>query len=189
MPVNKKLLEITNEFGGTAKLARHLGICPATLTAWIRGRWMPLGAKGTDTKGRRRFNPRTQEAVRRLCELVCDTPESIFPGYIRDSRKVCDDDGLEFRSLKSCDLQIADKSAFVDMDSHIDAKEACGKLLGLLMPRERDIVVSWFGVGTQPENLLEIAKRYRVTRETARQIYMRAVLKMQSYAIAHGIDY
>ena len=78
-----RLLEVVANFGTIKALASELGICDATLSAWINLRTMPACGK-VDIKGRRKADPRTKRAVGRLCELAGASPEELFPGYVRE---------------------------------------------------------------------------------------------------------
>ena len=72
------------------------------------------------------------------------------------------------------------------VDTHSDAlggEKVISNVLSQLNQTERDIMVSYYGIGTNGKQTLhEIGKRYHVSAERIRQLKKRALAKAQSYA-------
>lgn len=72
------------------------------------------------------------------------------------------------------------------VDTHSDAlggEKVISNVLSQLSQTERDIMVSYYGIGTNGKQTLhEIGKRYHVSAERIRQLKKRALAKAQSYA-------
>ena len=89
--------------------------------------------------------------------------------------------GDDFSSV--LDQLVEDKESLHPDDLAIDDSlhEAINRVLTKLSTREADIIESSFGLnGRRPMSLIELSKRYRVSRERVRQIKKRALKKLQS---------
>lgn len=64
--------------------------------------------------------------------------------------------------------------------SRTESCESVGDLLGVLDPREREVIARRFGLGGSPsERLQDVARRFGLTRERVRQIQDKALRKMR----------
>ena len=63
------------------------------------------------------------------------------------------------------------------------------RVLGMLSPREREIITLYFGIGQEAGLTLEdIGKKYNLTRERVRQIREKAMKKLQRYSSCNGLN-
>lgn len=65
----------------------------------------------------------------------------------------------------------------------VDKKYYLHNLLDLLNDRERDIIVRYYGIDGEKENLYEISENYKLSSERIRQIMEGAFKKIRSFAM------
>jgi len=87
-----------------------------------------------------------------------------------------DQDGDDFASFIASDDEEKSKSEIERKEDDVAVQDAINRLT----EREKDIVVRNFGLnGEEPESLEAIGKSYGITRERARQIREKALIKMR----------
>lgn len=72
-----------------------------------------------------------------------------------------------------------DKEVLAVVESE-DLKEKVRLYLGLLSPNQRTVLVYRYGIGVEPESLVEIGKRLGISREGVRQLEHRVLAKLQN---------
>lgn len=98
-----------------------------------------------------------------------------------EKEKQEDDDEQPLTNNNDYDCLIVD-----DIDkqqNNIDKKYYLHTLLDMLNERERDIIVRYYGIDGEKENLYEISENYKLSSERIRQIMEGAFRKIRSYAM------
>jgi RNA polymerase primary sigma factor len=76
-----------------------------------------------------------------------------------------------------------------DRMAEIDAGETIGRLLGVLGPREREVLALRFGLGgTERLSLSQAGSRLNVSKERIRQIQDRAIEKLRAAAVEQNLQ-
>jgi RNA polymerase sigma factor (sigma-70 family) len=177
------LYDLAKRYGGIRALAEELGVCEATMGAWVNLRHMPKlhghGAK-----------PAMKKVVLELCRMTGKRPEDLFPGFVREQlhkipRQI--EVKRDFAMLQLSDAtndrltlpSPADVAA--DADTRAVLREKFEELFRTLTYREREIIKLRYGFADDgvSYNLAETAHIFKVTRERIRQIENKAIRKLQ----------
>lgn len=98
-----------------------------------------------------------------------------------EKEKQEDDDEQPLTNNNDYDCLIVDE---IDkQQNNIDKKYYLHTLLDMLNERERDIIVRYYGIDGEKENLYEISENYKLSSERIRQIMEGAFRKIRSYAM------
>jgi RNA polymerase sigma factor (sigma-70 family) len=109
------------------------------------------------------------------CEPHNLCPESIYIDPINDNRGHVEIDAEEMEALSSRDISPIDL---------ISNHEGANKLLSILKPRERVIVES----SASGVTYKEIGKEHNISGMRVRQIYLRSIERMKSFARLEGME-
>lgn len=99
---------------------------------------------------------------------MCQDPVSLFTPVGEDEESILGD------FIQSEDVSVEEQYEQNEMLKIVE------KLLKELSPREREVVIARFGIGTgKPKTLEEVGNMFNVTRERARQIEAKAIRKLK----------
>lgn len=172
---NGILYEAAQKLGSQSALARHLGLSPAEVGAWINFQRSPL----TIESNSKRPPEFWQEIENKLFELTGHTLEEIFPPEIRTKAFLERQKKIEAIVEMPMEQLIAAGAVprlLLPAPDEIlyqeDIRTAIDEALGNLKPRTADILKMRFGLAPydSEHTLEEVAKKHKVISERVRQI-------------------
>lgn len=122
-------------------------------------------------------DPRAREALGISAEKIAELRQASQPVASLDNHSSADGTGFQHIGAAIQDESVAIPSEAVEQKERV---EDLGRLLSILSAREREVIISRFGIdGGDPQTLEEIGTRFGVSRERIRQIQKSGMNKLR----------
>lgn len=188
-----KLHRLAKEMGTQKAVAKYLGVSSCLFNQWVNLKNLP--PKEPHDRGRKTLwrKPFFDEVEKKLFELTGETWDELWPQELRDAVEI---NGLitqkeqlitvEPQQLLTYAREEAARLEAVDPTKSAEIselRESLARALKHLSYREREIIKLRFGIGhDQAYTLQECAHIFKMTRERARQIHLKAINRIRRYA-------
>jgi RNA polymerase sigma factor (sigma-70 family) len=188
-----KLHRLAKEMGTQKAVAKYLGVSSCLFNQWVNLKNLP--PKEPHDRGRKTLwrKPFFDEVEKKLFELTGETWDELWPQELRDAVEI---NGLitqkeqlitvEPQQLLTYAREEAARLEAVDPTKSAEIselRESLARALKHLSYREREIIKLRFGIGhDHAYTLQECAHIFKMTRERARQIHLKAINRIRRYA-------
>lgn len=123
--------------------------------------------------------------LQRLNNCVSSNYKTLADQLPTDHERQDDDDGDE--TINDSTNNDYEKIVVDEIDSEtrsVEVKYYINELLDILSERERDLIEMYFGINGSYYNLQDIGDQYGITKERARQIIEKSLLKLRSNVLS-----